>query len=70
MIVGAASSCAVPDRGFLVIEYRSADCIRLGHPEDLEFTCSRCGMEFTVAQRELIFQSVPKQWLSACNHVA
>jgi hypothetical protein len=63
--VTAASSCPVPDCSSLVIEYRAADGGRSGHPEDWEFTCSRCGTEFTVAQGELIFQSVPKQWLLA-----
>ena len=69
-IVAAASSCPVPDCGFLVVEYRAAGSVRPGHAEDWEFMCSRCGMEFTVTQGELIFQSVPKQWLSANIHVA
>jgi|SRR5579884_882419 len=64
-IVAAASICPMPNCGSLVIEYKAAGSIRPGHPEDWEFTCSRCGMEFTVTQGELIFQSVPKQWLSA-----
>jgi hypothetical protein len=63
-IVAAASSCPVPDCSSLVIEYREAISVRPGHPEDWLFTCPRCGAEFTVAQNELIFQSVPKQWLS------
>jgi hypothetical protein len=69
-IVAAASSCPVPDCSSLVIDYRPADSVRSGHPEDWEFTCSRCGMEFTVPQDALIFQSVPKQWLSANTHAA
>jgi hypothetical protein len=64
-IVAAASSCPIPDCSSLVIDYRPAGSVRPGHPEDWEFTCSRCGMEFTVTQGELIFQSVPKQWLLA-----
>ena len=67
-IVAAASSCPVPDCGSLVIEYRAAGSTKSG-PEDWEFTCSRCGIEFRVAQDELIFQSVPKQWLSANAHI-
>ena len=69
-VVAAASICPVPDCSALVIEYKAADSVRSGHPEDWEFTCSRCGIEFTVAQGELIFQSVPKQWLSANTPVA
>jgi hypothetical protein len=64
-IVAAASQCPAPDCSSLVIEYRAAGSVRPGHPEDWEFTCSRCGSEFTVVQGDLIFQSVPKQWLSA-----
>jgi hypothetical protein len=67
-IVAAASICPLPDCSSLVIEYRAASAIRPGHPEDWEFTCSRCGLEFTVAHGELIFQSVPKQWLSSNVH--
>jgi hypothetical protein len=68
-VVAAVSSCPVPDCSSLVIEYRAATTIRPGHPEDWEFTCSRCGIQFTVAHGELIFQSVPKQWLSANVHL-
>ncbi|MGB9074207.1 MAG: hypothetical protein WCC22_16335 [Terriglobales bacterium] len=68
-VVAAASSCPVPECSSLVIEYRAAGSSGPGHQEDWEFTCSRCGMEFTVAQGELIFQSVPKQWLSANIHI-
>jgi hypothetical protein len=68
-IVAAASRCPVSECGSLVIEYRAAGSVRPGHPEDWEFTCPRCGIEFTVAQGELIFQSVPKQWLSANTYV-
>ena len=68
-IVAAVSSCPVPDCSSLVIEYRAATTIRPDHPEDWEFTCSRCGIQFTVAHGELIFQSVPKQWLSANVHL-
>ncbi len=30
-----------------------------------EFTCSRCGIEFTVPKDDLVFRSVPTQWTSA-----
>jgi len=67
-IVAAATGCPAPDCGSLVIDYRLAVRVRLGHPEDWEFTCCRCGIVFTVTQGELIFQSVPTQWLSANIH--
>jgi hypothetical protein len=69
-IVAAASSCPMPECSSLVIEYRSTGSIRAGHLEDWVFTCSRCGAEFTVGQGELIFQSVPTQWLLPNTYVA
>jgi hypothetical protein len=53
-IVAAASSYPVPDFSSLLIEYRAASTVRPGHPEDWEFTCSRCGINFTVTHGELI----------------
>jgi hypothetical protein len=68
-IIAAASSCPMPACRSLVIEYRAAGGVRPGHPEDWEFTCSRCGTAFTVAQGELLFQSLPEQWLLANTHL-
>ena len=64
-IIAVASNCPAPDCSALVIEYRAAGTVRPGHPEDWSFTCSRCGTEFIVPRGDFIFQSVPKQWLSA-----
>jgi hypothetical protein len=58
--VAAVSSCPVLDCGSLVIEYCPAGSIRLGHSEYWEFTRSRCGMNFSVTQGELIFQIHPQ----------
>ena len=66
--VASASSCPALDCGSLVIEYREVDSLQLGHPHDWEFTCFRCGTEFTALRGNLIFQSVPKGWLSANRH--
>lgn len=63
-IIAAVTNCPLADCGSLVVEYMAADEVRPGHPEDWEFTCSRCGIEFTVTQGELILQSIPKHWLS------
>jgi hypothetical protein len=61
-IVAAVSICPAPDCNCLVVEYRGADGLGLQRSEDWEFTCSRCGMQFSVAQHELIFRSVPRQF--------
>jgi hypothetical protein len=67
-LVAAASSCPVPDCSALVIEYRPGGGIR--SPQDWEFTCSRCGISFTVAEGNLIFRAVPMQWLLASPNLA
>jgi hypothetical protein len=64
-IVAAASNCPASDCSALVVEYRAAGSVRPGHPEDWEFTCSRCGTEFSVLPGDFIFQSIPRRWLSA-----
>lgn len=69
-IVAAASSCPMPHCNALVIEYRATGSVRPDHPEDWGFTCPRCGTTFAVTLGELIFQSVPKQWLSSTAHIA
>jgi len=64
--VVAGSICPVPDCGALAVAYRPPD--RTGRDNArpwCEFTCSRCGTEFTVPEDELVFQSVPKEWLLA-----
>ncbi len=58
--------CPVPGCGSLVIAYRSTDSIsevtrQSGDP--CEFVCDQCGFEFTASGRDLIFQSIPRDWL-------
>jgi hypothetical protein len=65
-VVAAGSICPVADCGALVISYRPP--YRAGHDNAkswCEFACTRCGTDFTVPEDELIFQSVPKEWLLA-----
>jgi hypothetical protein len=69
-IVAAASSCPAPGCSSLVVGYRAAASVRAECTEKWWFRCPNCALEFTVPQGELIFQTVPKQWLSAHSHVA
>jgi hypothetical protein len=65
-VVAAGSICPVPDCGALVISYRPS--VRVGRDNArswCEFACTGCGTDFTVPEDELIFQSVPKEWLLA-----
>ena len=69
-VVAAGASCPVPDCGALAIAYRSMEDVGRDHSEPWEFTCPRCGTDFTVPEDELILQSVPKERLVARVHVA
>jgi hypothetical protein len=65
-VVAEGSICPGPDCGALVISYRPPDRTgRINGKSWCEFTCSGCGIDFTVPEDELIFQSVPKEWLLA-----
>lgn len=65
-VVAAGSICPVPDRGALAVSYMPPD--RTGGDNakpSCEFTCPRCAIDFAVSEDQLIFQSVPKEWLLA-----
>jgi hypothetical protein len=65
-VVAAGAICPVPDCGALVVSYRPRDRTGLDRANSCcEFRCPRCGIDFTVLEDELIFQSVPKEWLLA-----
>ena len=63
--IAAGSSCPMPNCGELAVAYRSTDGVERDRSEPWEFTCPRCGIDFTVPEDELIFQSVPSKWLLA-----
>jgi hypothetical protein len=65
-VVAAGSICPVPDCGALVVSYRAPERTGCDNPRSwCEFTCLQCGIDFSVPEDELIFQSVPKEWLLA-----
>jgi predicted RNA-binding Zn-ribbon protein involved in translation (DUF1610 family) len=58
--------CPVPGCGALTIAYRSADSGMRSLPEEpCHFVCDQCGFEFLASGRDLLFQSVPRDWLLA-----
>ena len=63
--IAAGSSCPMPNCGELAVAYRSTDTVERDHSEPWEFTCPHCGIDFTVPEDELLFQSVPSKWLLA-----
>ena len=65
-VVAAGSICPIPDCCTLVIAYGPPNRTGLDNARPWwEFTCSRCGTDFTVPEDELMFKSVPKEWLLA-----
>jgi hypothetical protein len=65
-LVAAGSICPIPDCGALVVSYRPIGSTEHDNAKSwCEFACKRCGTEFTVPEDEVIFQSVPKEWLLA-----
>ena len=71
-VIAAGTSCPILDCRALMLAYRS-----IGNggrdntePWEWEFACPRCGVEFTVAECDLLFQSVPKDWFLGEIHAA
>jgi hypothetical protein len=65
-LVAAGSICPVPDCGALVVSYRPPERTERDDTKSwCGFTCPHCGIDFSVPEDELIFQSVPKEWLFA-----
>lgn len=70
-VVAAGSICPVSDCGALAISFRPPGATGRDNAKSwCEFTCPRCGTDFTTSEDELIFQSVPKEWLLARVHSA
>jgi hypothetical protein len=70
-VVATGSICPILDCGALVVAYCPPDRSGRDNAKSwLEFTCPRCGIGFTVRGEELLFQSVPKEWLLARVHAA
>ena len=64
----AGANCPVADCGTLAVSCKSIECIdraTCAHFLGWEFACPRCGAEFVPHRDELVFQSVPKDWLLA-----
>jgi ribosomal protein S27AE len=66
-IVAAASIC--PDCDTMAFAYRSTD-VKHDDSDRWEFMCARCGTGFTMPKSELVFESLPKEWLLAKVYAA
>jgi hypothetical protein len=63
--VAAGANCPMPDCGALAVSYRPSDGMAAEAAAPWEFTCPRCGIDFTVSDLDLVFHSVPKDCLLA-----
>jgi hypothetical protein len=60
------ATCPMPGCCALVVTYETADSLNeITHSRGgaWEFVCSECGAEFTAPRADLLFQSVPREWL-------
>jgi len=63
--VAAGAICPIPECGGIGIAFRPKYAGRSGNVESWWFTCPNCGTDFTAPDHQLVFQSVPKDWLLA-----
>lgn len=59
-VIAGVSFC--PDCSTLAFAYRSTDAERI-NSNHWDFMCPRCGTDFVMPESELLFQSLPKEWL-------
>jgi aerobic-type carbon monoxide dehydrogenase small subunit (CoxS/CutS family) len=55
------ATCPMADCGALAVTYESSDGLSALH--NRQFTCAECGAEFSAPPGDLIFESVPREWL-------
>lgn len=69
-VLAAGTSCPMAGCGELTVTFRTADKNESNPQEGWEFTCPRCGVEFLALEEDLLFRSIPKEWLWAGIHSA
>jgi len=60
------ATCPMPHCGALAVTYESSDCLSAlvgSDARNWEFVCAECGAEFSAPPGDLIFESVPREWL-------
>jgi len=60
------ATCPMPHCGALAVTYESSDSLHAAIQPGAatwEFVCGECGAEFNVPRKDLLFQSVPREWL-------
>jgi len=62
----AGAICPMPNCGALVISYEPGDGgneVQRKSAANWDFVCSECGTEFSAPAGDLLFHSVPREWL-------
>jgi len=60
------ATCPMPNCGALAVTYECSDSLNAAiqsRAATWEFVCGDCGAEFNVPRGDLLFQSVPREWL-------
>jgi len=58
------ATCPMPQCGALAVTYEPLNSVReISGMASWEFVCGDCGAEFSAACQDLVFQSVPREWL-------
>jgi len=63
---GFGATCPMPHCGALAVTYESLDSVRKMVRSDAgmwEFVCPECSAEFSAPPGDLLFESVPREWL-------
>ena len=62
------TTCPMPECGAMAVTYESSDSVSAlvaSERRYWEFVCSECGAEFSASPADLMFESVPREWLFA-----
>lgn len=59
------ATCPMPNCGALAVTYASSRSVNesYGAVANWDFVCAECGAEFSAPRGDLLFQSVPREWL-------
>jgi hypothetical protein len=62
------ATCPMPDCGAMAVTYESSESLSglVGSQRQYwDFVCCECGAEFSASPADLMFESVPREWLFA-----
>ncbi len=69
-LLAAGAVCPQPGCGEINFAYHDERGEAQRGTDRFDFQCSRCGGEFSIPEKDLLFHSVRREWLWAGNHSA